>query len=156
MSKERLNGKEPWVAQSFLFFYVINFSVSGWLIQGNDTSKKGMTGFLGHLYILECHCLLSILEANSSSNGKRGLLRLSAFPLKNMHNALTLYSLEFPRFVGPLQFYTHGASHILHADGCQGMVDTHVYIALLRHMFHCLTRLNFQKPSSETKLLRIS
>lgn len=116
-----------------LFFYVINFSVTCWLIQGSNTSKKGMTGFLGHLYILECHCLLYTLEANSSSNGKRGLLGLSALPLSHMYNQLTLYSLEFPelpRIVGPLQFYAHGASHNLHANGCQGMVDTHVYIAL--------------------------
>ena len=36
----REKKKQLWAAPSFLF-YVIIFSISGWLIQGSDMSKKG-------------------------------------------------------------------------------------------------------------------
>ena len=103
--------------------------------------KKDMAGSLGHSCILEYHCLLSTLEASSSSNGKCDLLGPSAFPLSHMHNTFT-YSFESPELacaVGPLEFCAHGASQMLHADKHQGMVDVHIilYTSLPTCMLRC-------------------
>lgn len=96
---------------------------------------------------LECHCLLSMLEAHAGSRRKRGPLGLSAFPLSLTHNRITLYTFVSPKLpctVGPLQFYAYGASQ-MQADGAKEGWTYILCIVLLGHMFHCPIRLKLQK-----------
>lgn len=55
--REYWKGRDLWVTLSFSF-YVIVFSVSGWLIQ----RRKDVMGFLGCSCFLEHHCLLCFLS----------------------------------------------------------------------------------------------
>ena len=64
-----------------LSFSVIIFSLSGWLAQGSNLSKKGYAGVLGYLCFLEHCCFLSAFEAISGLNGKPGLFGLSVYVL---------------------------------------------------------------------------
>lgn len=68
-----LKGKETMGCSVFPF--VVIFNISGWQIQGSNTCKKDMIGFLGYLCFLKCD---SVLKVSSEWNQKGGLYWLSA------------------------------------------------------------------------------
>ena len=67
MSKEVLEGKEEG-CPIFPFPSVIVFSVSGWLRQRSNRSKKGHR-VPWYLHFLECQCFLSLFKASSGLCG---------------------------------------------------------------------------------------
>jgi hypothetical protein len=77
LSTEGLEGKELWVARSFLSC-VIMVSVSGWLIQEITQVRKALRGSLGHSSSLEHHCLLAL--GKFWLEGKTWFLRAVSVP----------------------------------------------------------------------------
>lgn len=78
VNKEGPKGKGTVNFLLSLSFWVIIFSIIGWLVEGSTEVKKAYyRELLGHLCFLDCHCFLFAFEASSSSKGKCALSDLS-------------------------------------------------------------------------------
>lgn len=148
MSKKGLEGKGS--VGYFLFFYVILFRVSGWIIQGSNTGKD-MIGFLDHRCVLKCHFLLGL---------KQVLVGMESVP--SIYSIIDLIHLSRACFESCWALTHHRSPSILSSwsitnsmwQGWQEVVDIHIArISSVHACLWSLARSNFtdKNPSSERK-----
>lgn len=105
--KEKKNYGLPYLSFSF---FIIVFSISDWLPNGCNTSKKGSWSFV---VFLEHYCLLSTFKANSGWYGKHHFSGLSTpllTQLQTWHifHRLSLCSCWAQTRSGIPEFCAHG------------------------------------------------
>lgn len=67
-----------------------------------------MIGFVGHVYLLKCHCLLSAFETTSGSTQSW---------IEHTYLVVTLSLIELSHIVSPLEFCAQAASHRSDMEG---------------------------------------
>lgn len=132
---------------SYLFCSLI-FSVSGWLIKGSHNSKKGC------LYFLECHCPLSVFEANSSSNEDEVSQGSQHSPFPTTPSLFTLFvdithlpCTHFESCPWVSDILCHGANALCEGDGKGQQILVLCLSPLLTCVLHGPIRLHLQNPS---------
>lgn len=140
-----------------LSFYIIVFSISSWLVQGRNVSRRGYDGALGHL----CFLLLSFcIWSNFWVEWKACLLGLSACLPASLVTDLTV----LPRTqAGSCWVLTHcGSTWILCSWGtlsatCKwGCKEWLCLSLLLMFVHHHPIQLHLQNTAPKIKLLGIS
>lgn len=152
-----LKEKEPSVTLPSLSFYVIFSTISDWAIQGSNVNKEGYDRVLGRSYF----CLLSALRANSGSNGKSGLPKVSVYSIANVTCSpctdfwvfLNSHVCRFTRIL-----YSWGITNAICDRGGKKQKQTlmlHVSLTL-KLLLHCSIVFHLHSRSSKIKLLKIS
>lgn len=94
-------------------------ALRGWLTQGSNTSKTEMVEFPGCLHFLECHCLLSALEATSSlrkAGPPRAVMLCLRLKGRPVYSVLAFHP-QLPDTVSPPEFCAVRISQTLYENG---------------------------------------
>lgn len=127
----------------FFIFCVIIFSLSGWLLQGSNISKRNMIGFPCYSCFLQCLYLLSTIQASCGLLGLLVLLftffvNITGLPFTFMQvslNSRTFWVYWSSVLMGHFKFYMQME--------WQGTGDKHIaYISAL--LSHCTSFLKFK------------